>query len=139
MGRRLLTKAPRVDETGAILVNYAADRVGGAQVGRVEDLGATEVCVPLSGGSPLADRKYLIMTMPSEAVSLSKPGTEFTSAYKPGGAGRGATYSQPPDLARYSNRKQFLRGQYFHLPCFAGVQICARAAATEPCASLELS
>ncbi len=137
MGRRLLTKAPRVDETGAILVNYAAGRVGGAQVGRV-DLDQAQVCVPFSGGSPLADRKYVVITNVAEAINLGIDGMTFADSYVLPGAGRG-TGSLPPDLARYSNRKQFLRGQYLSIACFSAVGICARSLNAEIAGSLELS
>lgn len=143
MGRRLLTKAPAVNETGEILVNYSADRTGGVQVGRVENIGTDEVCVPFSDDPPLQDRKYLILAFPAEGVSLSKSPVNLAQAYRPPGAGRGDfsgnRYSLPPDLSRYSNRKQFLRGQYLKLACLASIQVCARTIATEPCASLELS
>lgn len=143
MGRRLVTKAPGVNESGEILVNYSADRSGGVQVGRVEDIGTEEVCVPFSDNPPLADRKYLILTFPAEGVSLSKSPVDTAQAYRPPGAGRGDgstnNYSLPPALSRYTNRKQFLRGQYLQLGCFPSVQICARTLATEPCSSLELS
>lgn len=137
MGRRLLTKAPRVDETGAILVNYAAGRVGGAQVGRV-DLDVTQVCIPFSGGSPLADRKYLVITNVAEAINIGPSGFSFSASYRIPGAGRG-TGSLPPVLARYSNRKQFLRGQYLSLACLSAVGVCARSLNAEIAASLELS
>ncbi len=143
MGRRLVTKAPAANESGEILVNYSADRTGGVQVSRVEGIGTDEICVPFSGDVPLEDRKYLVLTFPAEGVSLSKSPVDFGSAYRPPGAGRGDgpmnNYSLPPALSRYSNRKQFLRGQYLQLACFAAVQVCARALATEPCASLEVS
>ena len=137
MGRRLLTKTPRVDETGAILVNYAAGRTDGAQVG-ASATGATQVCVPFSGGSPLADRKYLVITNIAEPIRLGVDGFDPGDGYMLPGAGRG-DFSLPPDTAKYSNRKQFLRGQYLSLPCFRAIAICARSTAIEFATSLELS
>ncbi len=137
MGRRLLTKAPAVDETGAILVNYAADRVGGVQAARAE-IGGTQVCVPFSGGSPLPDRKYLVITNVSEAIYLGVQGSELQNSYVLPGGGRG-NYTNPPNLGKFSSRKQFLRGQYLTIPCLPAVEVCARAAAIEIGSSLELS
>ncbi len=138
MGRRLLTKAPRINETGEVLVNFAAGRVDGAR-SRVGDISATESCVPFGGGSPLADRKHLVITAPTEAVWLGPSGVMQSTMYPVSGAGRSDDFTAPPDLARYSNRKQFLRGQYFHLACFPAVQVCAKAPAVEDAFSLELS
>lgn len=138
MGRRLLTKAPRVDETGAILVNYAAGRVGGAQVGRSHL--TSEECVPFSNAPPLADRKYLVLAFPAEAVYVSKSPVSESAAYRVPGAGRGGSYSAAPDLSRYSNRKQFLRGQYLQLALLSSVQVCAKASlSVEDIASMEIS
>lgn len=141
MGRRLLTKAPAVDSTGAVLVNYAAGRTGGAQVTK-SGIAGTQVCIPFPGESevaPLADRKYLVITNVSEPIYLGTDGLEITSAYPLPGAGRGLSQTGPPNLSKYSNRKQFLRGQYLTLPCLPSVAICAKAAALEIGASLELS
>lgn len=138
MGRRLLTKVPAVDETGAILVNYAAGRVGGAQVGSSHL--PSEECVPFSNAPALADRKYWILTFPSEAVYISNSPVSESSAYRVPGAGRGDSYSAAPALSRYSNRKQFLRGQYMHLSLLSPVQVCAKASlSVEDISSLELS
>lgn len=141
MGRRLLTKAPAVDSTGALLVNYAAGRTGGAQVTK-SGIAGTQVCIPFPGESevaPLPDRKYLVITNVSEPVYLGVDGFEITNGYPLPGAGRGLNQNGPPNLAKYSNRKQFLRGQYLTLPCLQSVAICARAGALEIGASLELS
>lgn len=137
MGRRLLTKALGVDQTGAVLVNYAAGRVGGAQVGRVS-LGQAQVCVPFSGGSPLPDRKYLVITNVADVINVGVDGLDFADSYILPGANRG-TGELPPNLARYSNLKQFLRGQYLSLACLTAVGFCARSINVEIAASLELS
>lgn len=137
MGRRLLTKAPRVDETGAILVNYAADRIGGVQASRGEVPG--QLCVPFSGASLLPDRKHLIVAFPSDGVFFGSGTISAASSYWSRGTGRGSSGTLPPVVTSYSNRKQFLRGQYWSVSLLSAIGICANNASIEHVAALEMS
>lgn len=137
MGRRLLTKAPRVDETGAILVNYAADRIGGVQASRGDV--PSQVCVPFSSASLLPDRKYLILAFPSDGVFFGSGTISTASSYWSPGTDRGSDGTHAPAVGSYSNRKQFLRGQYWSVPLLSGIGICANNLSAEYVAALELS
>lgn len=108
-----------------MLVNYASNRQGGVQVGWFDGTNV-ERCVPLvqSGGSPLEDRKHLVMTVPIDHVWFGPSGVRQGTGYELRGAGRGANLDNPPVVHLYSNRMQFLRGQYTSLPLLSGVTFC---------------
>ncbi len=137
MGRQLMSKAFRVNESGELLVNFSADRIGGAQVGRAEV--STEDCVPFSGNSPLKDRKYLVITFTTDRVYIDSDNVSFFTSYFSQGTRRGDNGSLPPNIQNYSNRKQFIRGQYLCLSLLSSVQLCAKAPLVEDVTSLELS
>ena len=122
---RLVSKAHRVSPDGAMLVNYASNREGGVQVGQF-DGGNGNRCVPLapSDGSPLEDRKHLVMTVPIDRVWFGPSGVTMTTGYEVRGARRHLTLDFAPGLDAYSNRMQFLRGQYTSLPLLSGVTFC---------------
>lgn len=137
MGRRLLSKSHRVNDRGELLVDFAADREDGAQVGRAEL--PDQDCVPFSTGTPLGDRKYLIITFTTDRVDIGRNPVSTSTSYISFGSGRGDSGTAPP-RDTYSNRKQFLRGQYMHLAVFPAIEICANATTgAEDVTSLELS
>ncbi len=141
MGKRLLTKTPRVNESGELLVNYSANRVGGLQLGFFST-GSETKCVPLgvAGGSPLRDRKYLLMTVALDRVYFGTFGVDESNGYAVRGPRRGGNWELAPDIDDYSNRKQFLRGQYMTLPLLPSVTFCVRfPISVEEALSLETS
>ncbi len=112
MGRRLLSKAWYINPAHEALVDYAADQEGGEQNGFITfDSGVHPVPFG-SSDPPLADRKYLILTFPSDRVWMGNSNVTGTTGYSTQGRKAGSGFDGPPGLERYSSRKQFLRGQY---------------------------
>lgn len=140
MGRRLVSKSVRVNATGALLVNESADRVGGAQSGQATVGGSEKtVCVPLNDTSLLADRKRLVLTNFADQIFVGSSDVAENGGYDFRGPSRGDG-ELPPDLSRYSSRRQLLRGQYLSLPLCDSVPVClATPGAIELATSLELS
>ena len=138
---RLLSKPHAVSPDGAMLVNFAANRAGGAQVGRSEL--ASQECVPFlsgGGGSALADRKYLLVTFPIDEVYVGESLVSESTSYFSDGSGRNTTGSGQPEVNAYSSRKQFLRGQYLWLRLRSDVKLNAHiSSAVKAINSLELS
>ncbi len=137
MGRRLLSKAFRVNSAGEMLVNFSADRESGAQVGKSEF--PPKNCTPFSDEGPLVDRKYLILSFPLDGVYFGSNSVLLTNSYFSPGTNRGDFGTHPPRTSNYSNRKQFIRGQYFQFASLPVIEICANSVAIENATSLELS
>jgi len=138
MGRQLMSKAFRVNESGELLVNFSADRIGGAQVGRADV--CPEVCVPFGKvGNTLNNRKYLTLTFPTDFTQFGQSPVNSDTSYFSPGTTRGSSFSLKPQVGKYSNIKQFLRGQYFQLAILSNIKICATAPDIEVIASLETS
>lgn len=87
----------------------------------------------------LADRKWLVITFPSDGVWIGAPGLTASTGYKTRGSGRG-DLTHAPVISLYSSRKQFLRGQYSRLGLLDSVPLCATEfTAVESVASLEMA
>jgi len=140
MSHPLFTKTPRVNESGELLVNYSANRVGGLQVGLFSSIDETK-CVPFSQNEPpLENRKHLLMTFPTDRVWLGPPGVTSSTGYRIRGTKRGGFYNLTPAVSEYSNRMQFLRGQYTSLSLFHNVPFCVHIGpSVEDVFSLEMS
>ncbi len=135
MGRRLISKAFRVNAKAEILVNAAADRVGAIQVGFVTIGMHTTECVPVGlTGDPLQDRKSVVLTYPDDSTFTDGTDTaDSTIAYVT--RGRNGV-----ETGEYSNRKQGLRGTYLSVPLLPSVTLCVTIGQTvEGVYSLELS
>ncbi len=143
MSKRLLSKAWHINPGQEVLVDYAADQEGGEQIGFV-DPGFGANSVPFgSANDPLADRKHLIMTIALDAVTLGgDSGVLTNTGYIRRGRGSGSLpvlFGRPPQVQDYSNRKQFLRGQYMSIALLNTVPVFAVAGAIEAAFSLELA
>ena len=146
MAKHLLSKAWRINPAHEVLVNYAADQEGGEQVGK------TELGDPLPPGEvpfgllapPLADRKYLVMTIPLDSVMFGGDsnvtgGTGYIRRGRASGS-LPAPFAGPPVVEDYSNRKQFLRGQYLSMALLDAVPVFAQSGSSfEVAFSLELA
>src|SRR5690606_22998221 len=103
----------------------SANQAGAFQVG-TSDV-PNQSCVPLNGGSPLADRKFVVVSFPTDGIHIGRSPVGQADSYFTRGSGRGSTWSARPKTERYSNRFQFLRGQYLTIAIASDVQLCLNA------------
>ena len=89
---------------------------------------------------PLADRKYLVMTIPLDTVSFGgDSNVTGDTGYARRGRGSKSGFTGPPNVEDYSNRKQFLRGQYMSIALLDAVPVFAQSGGSfERAFSLEL-
>jgi hypothetical protein len=140
MAGRLASKAVVQTVDRGLLVTFAADQREALQVSLAENFSFGSKCVPFDGGSVLPDRKWLVLTFPTDNVFRGTSGVSVTTGYKTRGSNRAATFTGVPDTAAYSNRFQFLRGQYAFHEVLQGVQICAiEGGGPEKAGSLEVA
>lgn len=135
---RLLSKAMRRLGDG-VAADFSANQADGSNLGFAR--GSLErVCVPFSGGGPQADRKCLLITVPTDRAQFGDDTVTYSTGYVRRGASRGTNRTNTADVEAYSNRKQFLRGQYFLLVTAPSVDFCCWInAAVEDVFSLELA
>ncbi len=138
---RLPSKAVRADTQDALTVSFAANQDGAFQTSMRANFSTGAACVPFAGGTVLTDRKWLVLTFPTDWMWFGPTGMSETTGYMSRGVGRAGDYTDPPNVEEYSNRKQFLCGQYTRLALLDSVVLCAREgfAAVEKAGSLEFA
>ena len=105
-------RVANVDPNGATTIVMAAET--GAD-STVMDNPTSAVPFPANA---LENRRELLIAFPTDSFVLGGSGTTTTTGYGVRGSGRASGWSGPSNRAQsgnYSNRKQFLRGQYVAL------------------------
>lgn len=122
---RLLSKSLR-RQGGGIAASLVPNQVDGSQVSFHPFADGTVDCIPFQDGSTLPDRKLLIITFPTDNCNMGNSSLTVSNGYETRGSRRGTSYVLDPVVGAYSNRKQFLRGQYFQVSLASNVEFCAR-------------
>lgn len=105
------SKAGIVDANGALKVSLAANTDVASEIVTFGS-SATPTKLP---DTPLANRRTFLVAFPTDNVFMGDATVSEAAGYVTRGTERESGWNQPSARSEYSNRKQFLRGQYVML------------------------